>query len=350
MKSVLYLAFLALSTSGPWRTQTSNTASTHCTSDPKTAMTERAKAAHLVQSGHVQQAVDAIKRAYDLCPSDSGIARILAEAEVEAGDPASAEQLLRDMLAKHDSADLHDALGETLKADGRNREAAEQFQIAAKMEPSESHIFDFGTTLMRVNFSAAQKILEYGVKTFPSSVKIRVALAVTLYAQDRGEEGARLLCAASDLDPADVHPMEVLADTRDVPKAVQNDALLHLDNLRRQYPDDGLILFDYAMVKSGRWSGDKTANPPDLEPLLKGALRLNPNLPKAYFELALILGQQEDHKAEIAALQRASALDPKAEQFHYRLAFAYRSDGNMADYKLELARYKFLHSASHAPH
>ena len=54
---------------------------------------------------------------------------------------------------------------------------------------------------------------QYALKTYPASVKVHVVLALAFYAQDGDEEGALLLCMASDLDPSDAYPMEVLADT-----------------------------------------------------------------------------------------------------------------------------------------
>ncbi len=72
-------------------------------------------------------------------------------------------------------------------------------------------------------------------------------------------EGAQLLCEAEDLNPSDPHPMEILADTEIVPPALAPKITSQLASLHKRYPNDGLILFDYTMVQSGRWSNDKAA-------------------------------------------------------------------------------------------
>ena len=350
MRSIVCMAMLALTLCARVAVAAVALQQAECSPGSKAFAAARAEAGRLLVAGRVAEAVAPLKRAYDLCSGDAENARDLASAAIEAGDTRYAEELLRDLIERQDGAELHSLLGKALARDGSHRDSAAQYQIAARMEPTEARIFDFGTSLMKVNFGAATEILRYGLKTYPASVRMHVALALALYAQDQSEEGARLLCAASALDPNDVHPMEVLADTKIVPKSVQAEAERRLDDLRRRHPGDGLLLFDYLMVKSGRWSGDKAANPSDLVPLLHKALALDPRLSKAHFELALVHDEEKNYSAEIAELQQAIRLTPSVEQFHYRLAFAYRAAGDMPHYKEELARYSSLHSRAEAVH
>ncbi len=310
----------------------------------------RDEAHRLLPSGHLSEALPLMKLAFDLCPDDLANARELASVSIEAGDSVYAETLLRQLIARKNEAELHTLLGQVLTRDKSYRDAAAQYQVSATMEPTESHIFDFGTALMKIDFGAATQILQYGVKTYPASVKMHVALALALYAQDRYEEGAQLLCAASTLDPADPLPMEVLADTKIVPKFLQADAASRLDELRLRHPENGLLLFDYAVVKSGRLSGVSTAQSPEFIALLKKALTLDPKLAKAHFELALVYEEEKQYLSEIAELQQAIRLTPDVELFHYRLAFAYRATGDMTHFREELARYSSLHSSVDTSH
>jgi tetratricopeptide (TPR) repeat protein len=140
--------------------------------------------------------------------------------------------------------------------------------------------------------------------------------------------------------------MEILADTEIVPAALSPRVASLFAALHKKYEDDGLILFDYAMVQSGRWSDNKDAVPPHFTESLKAALRLNPHLPRAYYQLSLVSAQQRNYQDEIQFLQKAISLDPGNAEYHYRLAFAYRKSGDEAKFHEELNEFQRLHDAS----
>ncbi len=73
---------------------------------------------------------------------------------------------------------------------------------------------------------------------------------------------------------------------------------------------------------------------------------MNPKLPQAYFQLSLIAKQQENYAEEIRFLKKAIALDPSKEDYHYRLAFAYRESGDEAKFREELNEFQKLHAAT----
>ena len=119
---------------------------------------------------------------------------------------------------------------------------------------------------------------------------------------------------------------------------------MHLSELSRQHPEDGLLLFDLTMARSGRWSGDQPASTHALIADLQRALELNPHLPKAYVALAAAYDEQKRYPEEIAALRHASALAPDEAKTHYLLAFAYPKSGDQQRFHEELQRYQALHA------
>ena len=322
--------------------QTEGHAPAHCDGSLSDFTKDRASAAERVRAGDFSGGRDLMERAYRIC-QDHTVGVELAELEISAGDSDAAERLIDDLLQQKDTAELHEMLGGIEASRRHVKEAAEQYQVAAQLQPSEDYIFAFGTSLMKLDFAAAMKVLAYGLQVYPSSVKMHVGLALALYAQDRTDEGAKLLCDAASLDPLDVHPMEVLADTGVVPPSLQLEVQRHLANLHERYPADGTILFDYAMVKAGRWSGDGTGATPELVSQLKAALALDPRLAKAFFELSVIDDQKKNLEAEISDLKSAIAIDPDVPQYHFRLAFAYRQAGDPDAFRNELKRYQELH-------
>jgi tetratricopeptide (TPR) repeat protein len=169
-----------------------------------------------------------------------------------------------------------------------------------------------------------------------------VALGAVLYVEGKSLEGAQLLCDAEDLNPSDPHPLEILAETEIIPPTLLPGVTSRFASLRRRYPDDGLILFDYTMVKSGRWSNHKDAVPPHFTDSLKAALSLNPRLPQVYYQLGLVYAQQGKYAEEIRALKKAISLDPIEDEYHYRLAFAYRKSGDEEKFHEELDEFQKL--------
>jgi tetratricopeptide (TPR) repeat protein len=303
---------------------------------------KQATAHHAVEAGNFARAVELLLDVYARCPSyESG--RELADAEINAGQFETAKTLLTTLLEQQDRADLHNLLGKAEAGEKNDKAAAIEYQKAATIDPSETNVFDFGMSLFHLDHNAAITILRYGVQKYPQSVRLHVALGVVLYADGKSLEGAQLLVEAEDLNPSDPHPMELLSDTEIVPPTLAPKVVALFASLRKKYPNDGLILFDYTMAQSGRWSNAKDAMPPHFAESLQEAIRLNPKLPQAYFQLGLVYGQQGKYGEEIRVLQKAISLDPTKEEYYYRLAFAYRKTGDEEKFRQALDEFQKLH-------
>jgi tetratricopeptide (TPR) repeat protein len=301
------------------------------------------EADRLFKAGNVSRGKQLYAEAYSLCPADYQNAHDLALAEFADGDSDDAKTLIALLLQNQDRAELHSLLGRIEVAEMKYPAAAVQYKAAAEMDPSEANVFDYGTVLFRLNYDAAIKILRFGTEKYPDSVRLHVALGTALYAQGLLEEGALMLCRAEELNPSDPHPMEILADTEIVPPSVQQRVIGLFEALQRRFPKDGLLLFDYTMVKSGRWSGEKDAIPANFVESLRAALALNPKLHQAYFQLGLVYGAQGKTADEIVFLRKAIALDSEKEQYHYHLATAYRKAGNQHAFEQEMDKFQEIH-------
>ena len=269
----------------------------------------------------------------------------LAATEIAAGRFSQAKVLLEGLKQGQDSAELHTLLGKAYRGLGEYRASAIEFQKAAELEPSQANIFDYGTSLFRLDHQAAITILRYGLQRYPRSVQLHVALGTILYADGNPVEGARMLCDAQDLDPSDPHPVEVLAETEIVPPELAARLTAQFAALQQMYPRDGSILFDYTMVRSGRWSKSQDPAPPDFVESLHKALRLNPNLHQAYFQLSLIAAEHQDIPEQIRLLKKAISIAPNEENYHYHLAFAYKKSGNAQDSRIEMKKFQQLHGS-----
>ncbi len=289
--------------------------------------------------------LDAVSREYAKDPTyEHGLA--LASAELEAGKPELAKEHLQQCRQQRESAELYSLLGRAETGLSDFRAAALAYQTAAKMDTSEANVFDYGTALFRLDHSAAITILRYGLEKYPKSVRLRVALGTVLYAEGNPKDGARLLCDAEDLDPSDPHPVEVLADTEIIPPELADRVRAQLAALLRRYPNDGRILFDYTMAKAGLWSFRTDSVPADAVEALEKAVRLNPDLHQAYFQLSQIAAERRNFAEQVRLLKKAIALAPDRETYHYKLAFAYKNSGDQADFRKEMKIFEQLHTAN----
>jgi len=223
--------------------------------------------------------------------------------------------------------------------------AALEAQRKAEADPSEPNLFEYASSLMKVNYPAAETIYRYAVNKYPDSVRLHAGLASALWALGKPDEGAVELCRAAELAPEDPHPLEFLAATEHIPTALYQKVVDGLRQLHQRYPKDGLILFDYEMVLSNRYE-DKSRVPKDFVPTLEEAIRLTPRLPEAYFELSLVYDEQKNYTEEVQVLRKAVELSPKDEHYRYNLAMAYKRLGNKDAFLRELAIFQKLHNSA----
>lgn len=235
-----------------------------------------------------------------------------------------------------------------------HKQAALEAQKKAESDPSEDNLFLYASSLMKLDYPSAEKIYRFGISKYPDSVRLHAGLASALWALGRPDEGAEELCRAAELAPTDPHPLEFLVATEHIPASLSQKVATGLWQLRRRYPQDGLILFDYEMVVSNRYSANSPI-PEDFVATLKEAIRLTPNLPEAYFQLSLVHEQQKEYTQELEALRHAVQLAPQDEHYRYNLAMLYKKLGDTAAFQRELSVFLKLHNASskstleHAP-
>jgi len=176
-------------------------------------------------------------------------------------------------------------------------------------------------------------------------VRLHAGLASALWAQLKRDEGAAEFCRAAKLAPEDPHPLEFLVSTGHIPASMVQEVVDRLHQLHLRYPQDGLILFDYEMVVSNRFSNTAQV-PGDFISTMKEAIRLTPQLPEAYFQLSLVYDEQKDYSEEVAALRRAVELSPQNEQYRYNMAMAYKRMGNKEAFLRELTIFEKMHKES----
>src|SRR5260221_5452527 len=210
---------------------------------------------------------------------------------LQTGEPARAAELIRSLLPRRDTAELRNLLGDAEEAAGDLLAAAEEFQKAAHMDPTEEHLFDWGNNLLHLRaYEPAGQVLAEAVKRYPRSARLQVGLGIAEYSRGQYDDAVRSFCAAADLDPSDPRPYVFLGEMYGVSPDLADEVTRRLALLVRTHPENALGHFHYAM---SLWKG--LADP----------------------AAAVDLGQVAK------LLQRPVALESKLAIAHFRLEFMY---------------------------
>lgn len=296
-----------------------------------------------LDAGQIAKAIPCLVNAHRLDRGASDVAYDLARAYLDTGKLDAARALIESQLQADDNPRLHNLLGVIDAQQEQFRDAAAQFQIAAHQKPSEQYIFDFGTSLLRFAGPSSEQIFRYGISKYPASVRMHLGLAYAVWAQGQDEQAAEELCAAAKLDPSDPRIFEMLGDTEQIPPSLQSEITGRLSGLVRLYPQNGKLLFYYAMSLSGVWSGQDLSHLDLVIPMLERAIALDPKLAGPHDYLAQRAEQKGQNAEALDHYRQAAALSPGDERIAYRLAFAYKKAGDEVMFQKEMGRFRALH-------
>jgi len=240
------------------------------------------------------------------------------------------------------------ALGNTRTADADPLKAVREYQHAAETDPSESNFFNWGAELLthRADDQAVE-VFSKAHRLFPKSTRILLGLAAALYARGAYDEAARSFFEAADLDPRNPQPYLFLAKASSGPIADSDGYIERLKRFVEFYPGNAQANYYYAAALWKRWNGTgDTAQSgkafSKVQALLEKAVALDPHLAAASLQLGVLFAEQNNLPRAIRAYQAAIAADPAMEEAHYRLARAYRKNGQIEQSRKEIDLYQQL--------
>ena len=109
------------------------------------------------------------------------------------------------------------------------------------------------------------------------------------------DEAVEALCGGVDLDPDDPRPLTFLGLMHDVSPALSDKVTQRLAHFVEIYPRNAAANYYYAISLWKRTSGEDAAGRlPKVEALLKEAVRLDPRLAEAHFQLGLLHQEQSN--------------------------------------------------------
>jgi tetratricopeptide (TPR) repeat protein len=224
-------------------------------------------------------------------------------------------------------------------ADTNPLEAVREYQRAAELDPSEAHLFDWGTELLTHRATDhAVEVFSDGHRRFPRSTRILLGLAVALYSRGSYDQAAQRFFEATDLDPGDPAPYLFLGKISSAAITSTDGYAQRLERFARLHPENAWANYYYATTL--------TATPVKSRALLEKAVRIDPKLGPALLLLGILHADEGNLPMAISAYESAIRVSPQMEEPHYRLAMAYRKTGHADKAQKELELYQQLQKQS----
>jgi tetratricopeptide (TPR) repeat protein len=238
------------------------------------------------------------------------------------------------------NASWHHALADLEERKGDSLTAVREYQRAAELSPNEANLFDWGAELLLHRaYEPASEVFAKGRRLFPASVRMAMGLGVAAYALGSYDLAAQRLCEASDVDPSDEKPYLFLGKLQAVGSGLVPGVVERLERFERLQPENAWASYYHALALWKRREGRPNAAA-QVEVLLQKTIREDPKLAVGYLQLGILYAERKDWLNAIGALQSSVKADPELEEGHFRLANAYRMNGEVDKAKAELEIYQ----------
>ena len=298
----------------------------------------------LLQSGEVADAHPLLETAQRLQPDSYDNGYDLAMDDFLLGRLEDARQVAVAIAQKQSTGELQNLLGQIDEKDGRFVDAANEYETAAHLDPSEDNLFDWGSEmLLHRTYEPAIAIFQQATVKYPNSPRLFIGLGLGLYSRGKYDEAVQALLTAADLNPADPRCYLFLSKAYDSsPKKA--DAVTQAF---RRYADlrPGTALAQYYLAIS-LWKGNRaegsTADLESVESLLRKSIALDGSIPEAHVQLGDLYAGQQKYEKSVPEYLRAIELNPNLSDAHYRLGTDYVHLGQKDLAQKEFAVYQKL--------
>ncbi|MGB2590091.1 MAG: tetratricopeptide repeat protein [Candidatus Acidiferrum sp.] len=315
--------------------------------DPKDYDTNHNLAEFYVQSQKVSQAVPYLERAEQIQPGSYDNGYDLSLAYLLTGRLADARAEIQALLKQKNTPELHNLLGAVEEQDGKFVQAANEYELAAHADSSESNLFDWGSELLlHRTLQPAIEVFQDAAARFPASARIEIGLGMALYAHGNYDDAVKSLLRAADLSPTDASCYLFLSRAYDSSPSQADEVIQRFRRYSEIQPHNGRALYYYAM---SLWKGKRAEDPSldlqQIETLLKSSLEFEPKLAEAHMQLGNLYSDEKRYPEAIPEYVRALELNPDLGDAHYRLGQAYVRTGQKEQAQEQLQAYQKIREA-----
>jgi tetratricopeptide (TPR) repeat protein len=297
-----------------------------------------------VRTGKIAEATPFLEKAQRIDSSSYDNGYDLSLAYLLTGHTKDARELIHALLQQKNTAELHNLLAEVEEKDGNFVAAANEFEIAAHMDPSESNLFDWASELLvHRTLEPSIEIFRQATERYPQSSRLAIGLGMALYSLGKYDDAVVSLLRAADLSPADPRIYPFLSRAYDSSPGQADEVIKRFRRFAELQPRNGRAIFYYAM---SLWKGKRAQDPSldlhQIESLLTKSIELDPTLADAQLQLGNLYSDQSKYSDAIPHYKRALELNTDLADAHYRLGQAYVRTGEKDRAQQELQVYQQL--------
>lgn len=295
-------------------------------------------------AGKLAQARPLLAKAHEVKPEEYGNGYDLAMTDFLLGHLGDARKMVLELEKKQNTGELHNLLAQIDEKEGRYVEAASEYEAAARLDPTESNLFDWGSEmLLHRTYEPAIAIFQTAVGRFPKSARLQIGLGLALYAREKYDEAVKALLAAAALTPSDARCYYFLSKAYNSSHAQADQVTEAFRRYAALKPNDARAQYYYAL---SLWKGKRVEHDGTdmsaVESLLREAISLDDSLTDAHVQLGNLYADQRKYEESIPQYERALALDPNLSDAHYRLGTDYVHVGKKEEAQKEFAIYQKL--------
>jgi tetratricopeptide (TPR) repeat protein len=278
------------------------------------------------------RAIPYLEVAREKQPTDFATSKALARAWIRNSQFESARNLLTTLTTNQRDPELHGLLARAFEGSGMFRQASEQYQLAAKDQPTTGNLLGVGYELILDGSpDDAARAFESGLQIHPESIELLIGAGTAKFLQHGISEGNLYFLRASNLDPSDPRPYAFLASASKLQGPESGQVLDSLQRFLELAPDNPDACYYYAVCLWNRRGDGTTSTDLDkIEALLGRAIQLNPGFGKAHFQLGALYFERENYSAAVREYETTLRIAPDNNEAHYRLASAYKRTGQTA--------------------
>jgi tetratricopeptide (TPR) repeat protein len=297
-----------------------------------------------LQANRMSDALPLLEQAQQINPASYNNGYDLALAYFLTGQRSDARQLIQTLMQQKNTGELHNLLGQIEEKDGKFVQAANEFEIAAQMDPSEDNLFTWGSELLlHRTYEPAIDVFQQATKRYPTSPRLLIGLGMALYSRGRYEESIKSLLAAADLDPTDARCYLFLSKSYLSSPKQANDVIQRFRRYSELQPNNALAQYYYAVsLWKGRRLEETSVDFRAVESLLQKSIALDGTLADAHLQLGILYADQHESARSLPEYQRALELNPNLPDAHYRLGQYYVRAGQKDQAQKEFAAYQQL--------
>lgn len=312
--------------------------------EPKSFDANRNLGQYYAQIGKIGEAQPLLEQAQKIKPDSYENGYDLAMADLLLKRLPEARQMVQHIMTIHDTGELHNLLGQIDEKDGKFLAAANDFETAAHLDPTEDNLFDWGSEmLLHRTYEPAIAIFQQAATRFPKSPRLYIGLGLALYSRGKYDEAVQALLTAADLDPTDARCYVFLSKAYDSSPKQADDVIQRFHRYADLRPNDARAQYYYAMsLWKGNRAGGANVDLQTVQSLLQKSIALDNNLPEAHVQLGDLYAGQHQYDKSIPEYVRALELNPNLSDAHYRLGTDYVHVGQKDQAQKEFAIYQRL--------